>query len=105
VNGRLDPPQGGGREPRTAVRLETRGSNHKPEIGLGDEIRKRQTVPPVAARDFCGESQMAGDERIGRVVIPLLLPTSRQLLFLVVFQQLAPPKRLFCYRRSHGSPA
>jgi hypothetical protein len=36
---------------------------------------------------------MAGDERIGRVVIPLLLPTSRQLLFVVAFQQLVPIDR------------
>src|SRR5258705_13388421 len=64
-----------------------RGRDHEADIGFADQIGKRKIVSLVAARDLCRQPEMAGDERIGRTAIAMLLPASRQLLLALRFKQ------------------
>ena len=73
----LDPPQRIGGKPGAAIGLEMRGRDDEAKIGLPDQIGKRKVVSLVAARDLCCQAQMAGDERIGRAAVAMLLPASR----------------------------
>jgi hypothetical protein len=64
-----------------------RGRDDEAEIGLADQIGKRKVISLVAARDLCRQPEMAGDERIGRTAVAMLLPASCKLLLPRLFEQ------------------
>jgi hypothetical protein len=63
------------------------GSKCEAEIGFADQVAKRKVVSLVAARDLCRKAEMAGDERIGRAAVAMLLPAPRKLLLPRLFEQ------------------
>ena len=83
----LDPPQRIGGKPGAAAGLKMRGRDDEAEIGLADQIGKRKVVSLVAARDLCRQAEMAGDERVGRAAVAMLLPASGKLLLPRLFKQ------------------
>ena len=83
----LDPPQRIGGKPGAAAGLKMRGRDDEAEIGLADQIGKRKVVSLVAARDLCRQAEMAGDERIGRAAVAMLLPAPGELLLPRLFEQ------------------
>src|SRR4030095_7186661 len=87
VEGCLDPPQGIGGKSCAVAGLEMRGRDDEAEIGLADQIGKRKVVSLVAARDLCRQPEMAGDERVGRAAVAMLLPASCELLLARLFEQ------------------
>ena len=57
-----------------------RSRDNETKIGLADQVGHWKIVSSVAARDLRRQAEMAGDERIGRGAVALLLPASRELL-------------------------
>ena len=98
-------------------RVQNAMRDHKPEIGLGDDIGVRQSVPPIVACDFGCEPEVTCHKRIGGASIAPLLPASRKLLLLASLKQLealdgrgvaveVSPWRTVCgtlQRAGHGS--
>jgi len=75
LNRSPDPPHRIGREAEASLRVEAIDGLHQAEVAFGYDLRKRQTIAAVVHRDFGGETQMAGDDLVRSLAIPLLPPT------------------------------
>jgi hypothetical protein len=87
VNRGFDPPQRICRKPRTTVGLEARSRDHETEISLGDDVSQRKAISAIAARNLCGQPEVAGNEGVRSAPIALLMPSPCKLLFLPSFEQ------------------
>ncbi|MCS3497757.1 hypothetical protein M2232_004573 [Bradyrhizobium japonicum] len=65
-----------------------RGGDDEAKIGFRDEVRKRQPVSAISTRRLCRKPQMASDQYVGRALVPVLLPAARELLFLLLLEQI-----------------
>jgi len=87
LDGGADPPHGIRRQTEAAVGLEALHGLHQADIAFGDDFGNGQAIAAIAHGDLGHETQMAGDETMGRFRVFMLAPAFGEHVFLLRFQK------------------
>src|SRR5271167_2930513 len=91
LDGSPDPPNRVSGKAKASFRLIAVQCPHQSDVAFGDDFRHGQSVAPVTHRDFCGKTQMAGDDLVGCVAIAQLAPAFGKLILLVSLEHREAP--------------